>query len=296
MDDSLVEAYPHSHEFRRPPSGAPGWTAPQGATRRPASGAGPRALSGTVHGKWPGVSAQAWLREADLDRRPALTFGRARRIVVVTAHDDDLVGVGATLARAARTDIPVRLITATATGSHGGGVARVPRAVDPWAPERRRARLQAVAELGLPWPKYQSLGIPVGHLAERERSLGQRLRQLLRPGDLVLTTWWSDGNADHEATGRAVCQAAATHDIAVHGAAVWLWHWARPTNPVVPWSKVTVVWPTAQEQELKQAAMRTLRGALAGQDMPGPDDRILDPVRRRRAFALPEMFIAAGTR
>lgn len=296
MDDSLVQAFAQPHGVQNTPSTPTGSIYPtvgaSGTKRRPASGAGPRALSGTVYGKWPGVSAQAWLREAELDRRPPLSFGQARRIVVVAAHDDDLVGLGATLARAAHTSIPVRLITAT---SHGG-VTGMPTANDPAAEERRRARLQAVSDLGLPWPKYQSLGIPVGGLAERERSLTQRLRQLLRPGDLVLTTWWADGNLDHEATGRAVCQAADTHEVSVYGAAIWLWHWARPTNPVVPWSKVKVVWPTPEEQELKQAAMRTLRAAATERDVPGPDDRILDPVRRRRAFALPEMFVAASAR
>lgn len=252
--------------------GLPSWP------RRPL-GTGPRALSGTVHGKWPGVSAQAWAREGGLEQRPRADFGDARRLVVITAHDDDLVGVGATIQRATARGLPVRLVTVC---------DRLPEEV---ADPRRRARVQAVTELGVAWPKLQYLGVPDGRAGDHERTITESLRRLLRPSDLVVTTWWRDGHADHEVIGRASCVAAARHELTVWGALVWMWHWARPTNPIIPWSRIRVLWPTPAERHTKETALSIQRD---GRDHPGPDAPILAPVRFKRTQALPEAFVIAN--
>lgn len=244
-------------------------------------GTGPRALSGTAEGKWPGVSAQAWIREGQLADRPPADFGDARRVLVVTPHDDDLVGVGGLIQRATAADVPVRLVTICG------------RLADDANDARRRSRNQAITDLGIAWPKLQYLGLPSGRLYEHERALTEGLRRLVRPGDLVVTTWWLDGCRDHEVAGRAACVAAAPLDLPVWGAAVWLWHWARPTNPIIPWSRVRAHWLSREERTAKEAALRTQRD---GRVIGGPDDRILEPVRLKRSLNLPEMFMVGARR
>jgi LmbE family N-acetylglucosaminyl deacetylase len=79
------------------------------------------------------------------------------------------------------------------------------------------------------------LGLPDGAVATETPRLTEALSDLLRPDDLCLTPWRSDGHPDHDATGAATVAAAGVTGTPVLEYLVWTWHWASPDNPAVPW-------------------------------------------------------------
>ena len=99
------------------------------------------------------------------------------------------------------------------------------------------------------------LGLPDGRVARHVELLAYRLRLLLRPGDVVISTWRLDGHPDHDATGLAAAQACAAAGCRFVEAPVWMWHWAAPGDERVPWPRLhgVTLAPTAWSR--KQAAM-----------------------------------------
>nr|WP_158018574.1 PIG-L deacetylase family protein [Mycobacterium basiliense] len=180
-----------------------------------------------------GTSMREWLSAETL---PTLDLGECTRLVVVAPHpDDETLGLGATIAQLSASGIDVQLVSAS-----DGGAAR------PGAPAPARIRLEAVrrrelrraaAILGV--SSIISLSLPDGQLAEHEHRLTDRLTRLLEnvgPGTWCAATWRGDGHPDHEAVGRAADRACRRTGVVLLEYPVWMWHWAIPAEPVVPWS------------------------------------------------------------
>ncbi len=106
---------------------------------------------------------------------------------------------------------------------------------------------QATALLGVGEPLR--LGIPDGGVSAHEHELTTRLVGVLTatPGEAervwVLATWRGDGHPDHEATGRAAAEACSITGHRLIEYPVWMWHWARPADPAVPWNRIRVLTP-----------------------------------------------------
>jgi LmbE family N-acetylglucosaminyl deacetylase len=178
-----------------------------------------------------------------------------RRAVVVAPHpDDEVLAVGGLLTQLARSGCALLLVAVTdGTASHAGSrewpAARLAR-------ERPRESMEAWRRLGLERPDALRLGLPDGRVAKSRGRLVESLGKLLRPTDVVFTTWRCDGHPDHEATGQACVIAAervCAHFIEVP---VWAWHWARPGDARVPWHR-------ACRLSLDDETLRRKRDALA---------------------------------
>src|SRR5262249_61752420 len=50
-------------------------------------------------------------------------------------------------------------------------------------------------------------------------------------------TWSGDGHPDHEAVGRAAAVAVERTGATLLEYPVWMWHWASPDDPAVPWDR-----------------------------------------------------------
>ena len=72
---------------------------------------------------------------------------------------------------------------------------------------------------------------------------------------LLVAPWRGDGHGDHEAAGHAAAQLAAELNLPLLEYPVWLWHWATPDSPEVPWDQLTVLDLAGDEQTLKQSAL-----------------------------------------
>ncbi len=128
---------------------------------------------------------------------------------------------------------------------------------------RRDELAAAVERLGLPTPLF--LHIPDGEVTNHERDLTTSLGAVLArspAGAWCASTWRGDGHPDHEAAGRAAAAASKSLGAPFIEYPVWMWHWATPDDPVVPWHRVRRVPVTPAELAAKAAAMQCFPSQL----------------------------------
>jgi LmbE family N-acetylglucosaminyl deacetylase len=198
-----------------------------------------------------GTSVSTWRDAAPL---PGLHLADCRTLVIVGAHpDDETLGLGATAAQLAARGVDVRVVSAS-----DGGAAR-PDSSDHerWqlAGERQRELGAAARLLGIAEPI--TLGLPDGRLAEHEDTLSGLLADILGdpgPGTWCAATWRGDGHPDHEAVGRAAARASAAAGVPLLEFPIWMWHWAQPSDPAVPWDRAFSLVLEPQFISLKQVA------------------------------------------
>lgn len=72
------------------------------------------------------------------------------------------------------------------------------------------------------------------------------------PDDICLAPWDRDMHPDHEAAGRAARRAAPR---APYYYPIWMWHWASPADPRVPWGRALRVPLSPHAAAAKRAAI-----------------------------------------
>jgi LmbE family N-acetylglucosaminyl deacetylase len=148
---------------------------------------------------------------------------------VVAAHpDDEVLGAGGLLAQLARRHPMVMVWATDGEGSHPDSTVLRPREL---AQMRREESRRALVRLGVAPSATHRLGLPDSGLAGCRGDLDSALRRIIEPDDLVLCTWRADGHPDHEAVGQAVDSLAVDN----WQFPIWMWHWALPDDPRVPW-------------------------------------------------------------
>jgi LmbE family N-acetylglucosaminyl deacetylase len=185
---------------------------------------------------------------------PDAGLDRVASAVIVAAHpDDEVLGAGGLISLLAAAGARLRLVAATdGEGSHRGHA-------DPALLARRRIAetAAALAALGAERADVVRLGFPDTGLAGHEDLLTAALTGLTDGFDVCLAPWTGDLHPDHEAAGRAArraCPSTAFFPI-------WMWHWAVPGDPRVPWERaVRVALPP-----LAAAAKRSAIGCFASQ-------------------------------
>ncbi len=225
-----------------------------------------------------GTPEAAWRACGRFSRLPPLEPRLpAGRVVVVSPHpDDEVLGVGGTLAALAECGASFRLVAVT------DGEASHPRR----SAEMRRARpletASALEVLGLRPLETVRLGLPDGGVTDVE--VRSALHTLVGPGDLVLAPWSRDGHPDHDACGRAAEEAARQTGCGWYGYLVWAWHWATPAE--IPWERALRVDLSPQTAERKRRATRCFVTQLSG---PAP---ILPPTVLRRLTRVHEVLLS----
>jgi LmbE family N-acetylglucosaminyl deacetylase len=178
----------------------------------------------------PGTDEADWRAWAGLSQLPAADLTGWSRVLVLAAHpDDEVLGVGGTMALLAAAGTRLRLVSVT------DGEASHPGHPDPAALAARRTAetASALQALGAQDTEVIRLGFPDTRVAAREDTLAARLRDLAAGCDAVLAPWARDVHADHEAVGRAARRASPL----TFWYPVWTWHWAHPGDPRVPWDQ-----------------------------------------------------------
>lgn len=260
-----------------------------------------------------GTSESAWQAWPGLAGLPALAVDDVlpadARLVVVAPHPDDEVlacggllslhaGRGGRLLLLAVTDgesshpgssvwSPQRLADARWVERQHGlarllgrqpAAARSPPPVPPVPPDEQPSAV----------PPWIRLGLADGAVAAGAQRLEAELRRCLRPADRVVTTWRLDGHPDHEATGTAAARACASIGCRLVEAPVWMWHWATPGDPRVPWQRLHALALPAGLPERKRLAMAEHATQWAPRDT--GDGPVLGTAMRERLQRRVEYF------
>jgi LmbE family N-acetylglucosaminyl deacetylase len=220
----------------------------------------------------PGTAEAAWRDWPGLARLPALDVTTWASAVIIAAHpDDEVLGPGGIVAMLAAAGARVRVVAVTdGEASHGGRAD--PAALACRREAERRAALHA---LGAGETEIVRLGLPDAALDGRDTDIAAALDGLVTGFDACLAPWARDAHADHEAAGRAV--ARISHQLT--GSAwffpVWMWHWARPADPRVPWRHAARVALTPDAAARKQKAISRFASQL--EPWPGGAGPVLAP-------------------
>lgn len=204
------------------------------------------AAAGTDEAAW-----QRWLASRQLQAADVTRWSSA---VIVAAHpDDEVLGAGGILAMLAARGARIRLVTATdGEKSHPGAESA----------ELARTRIgesaAALRVLGAQHAEVVRLGLPDTGLGAREDELNERLAKQCQGFEVCLAPWENDAHADHEAAGRAACRA---HDHVLRYP-IWMWHWAAPADPGVPWDRAVSVPLPAAVTARKAAAISAFTSQL----------------------------------
>lgn len=183
----------------------------------------------------PGTMVAEWAADARLHDRPPLQLGRADEVVVVAAHpDDETLGAGGLIAHCHASRLPVRIICVT-----DGAASRFPEAR---IAETRAAELaEAIPQLA-PRASVTMLGFPDGETREHRAEIREALASALHdasPDAVIVAPWRGDGHRDHRIVGEVAVEVAGARRVLEYP--IWMWHWARPDHPDVPWERMAVL-------------------------------------------------------
>lgn len=224
----------------------------------------------------PGTHEDAWRAWPGLAQLPPGGLGSPGSVAVLAAHpDDEVLGAGGIVSLLASAGIRLRLVAVT------DGEASHPHLPDPAVLITRRCaeRAAALRKLGASTAEVIRLRLPDSRREAWEPELTTVVRQLVAGFDVCLAPWENDVHADHEAVGRAARQACPR----LFFYPVWMWHWARPGDPRVPWTQAIRIPLPSVTARRKRAAI----GCFASQLEKRADD--LGPV-------LEPAFVAHFTR
>ena len=206
-----------------------------------------------------GTPAPLWLAAFERKPLPPLDLAECRRLIVVAPHpDDETLGLGAMAAQLVASGVDVQVVSV----SDGGAAHPDATAADRLRMEatRKHELHRATGILGI--STIASLGLPDGELTDHEDRLAESLTEILEsagPGTWCAATWRGDGHPDHEAVGRAAATASTCTDVALLEYPIWMWHWAHPSDPAVPWDRAYSVPASTRTMDRKRLAAQCYR-------------------------------------
>ncbi|MBB4932770.1 LmbE family N-acetylglucosaminyl deacetylase [Lipingzhangella halophila] len=180
-----------------------------------------------------GTSESEWRTWPTLAELPTVELSGVRSVVVIAPHpDDEVLGFGGGLALLAGFGAQLRIVAVTeGEASHPNSTTLTRGEM---ARRREGERANALHHLGVDAEVVQ-LCLPDGAVATAEVEVATRLRALCVEFDLCVAPWRADLHPDHDAVGRAAHLACAAAATPLARYPVWMWHWARPGQPEVPW-------------------------------------------------------------
>ena len=184
------------------------------------------------------------------------------RLVVVAPHpDDEILVCGALIAMQAQAGGDLLIVYVTdGEGSHGRIGAAERRTL---AQTRRQESALGLAQLDATSAEIVRLEMIDGAVAASAGPVWVKLLQILRPGDVVVTTWMFDGHPDHEATARVVTRACTLVGCNAIEAPVWMWHWSQPQDARVPFDSLVGLPVSPRVVQAKQAALLCHKSQLS---------------------------------
>jgi LmbE family N-acetylglucosaminyl deacetylase len=202
-----------------------------------------------------GTPAATWAADARLRSLPPLGLDGMSRLVVVAAHaDDETLGAGGLIARAAARGIPIDVIVVT-DGSASHPESPTHSAED--VAQVRAAEVRAAVARLAPAAEVVVLGVPDREVKASRAEVESRLSDLIRDAtSVVAAPWRGDGHGDHREVGEAAASVAAAVGARFVEYPIWMWHWGTPDADAIPW-------PDLRALDLDEDAISRKRNALA---------------------------------
>ncbi|CAN5294263.1 PIG-L family deacetylase [soil metagenome] len=228
-----------------------------------------------------GTSEADWLASPRITQAPVITWGPPGRVLVVAPHpDDEVLGVGGSIACLSRSGHSIAIASVTDGEASHPSSPTVTRAV---MTERRTSeRRDALLRLGVGNAGVSRLRYPDGEVTRSISELADRLIALLSGVSLCLAPFERDGHPDHDASGRAASIACAATRARLLRYPVWAWHWARPEGEDFPWDRLRRVPLAPEVLAAKRAAICLYRSQILPLSARHGDEAILPPPVVRR--------------
>jgi len=189
--------------------------------------------AGTQEHEWHVWSGLSKVQPLDLSSR---SFPGSRLVVVAPHPDDEVLGCGGLIRMHQQRGGHVLLVAVTDGEASHAGTGQWMR--ESLAATRRAESVTGLARLADQPIEVMRLGLPDGAATQHTRSLEWSLEQILRPADVVASTWRRDGHPDHDAIGEVTAFTAQSIGCQLLEAPVWMWHWAHPADARVPWGRL----------------------------------------------------------
>lgn len=207
------------------------------------------------------VAPAAWASWLRAQASPLAETPVSRLVVVAPHPDDEVLMCGGLIQHHLSQGIDCHVIAVTdGEASHDSPGATAITALHDVRQRESRAGLDV---LGVDSREVTRLGLPDGAVLRHGEQLRGHVRRLLRPIDRVVTTWRLDGHPDHEATAEAVAAACGELGCELLEAPVWMWHWARPAQPGMPWHRLHACALSPASLTRKRQALDCHRSQLA---------------------------------
>lgn len=226
----------------------------------------PRQIAGA------GTPDAAWQAWQGLHHIPQIAAAElvtpGQRAIIVAPHpDDEVLACGGLLQMlAAQGTRTVVLAVTDGDASHPGSAIYPPAQLARLRARETEAALRTLIAPCYPAPQVIRARLPDGAVTDQAGALQSLLEQLLRPDDVVFTTWRQDGHPDHEACGHAAAMAARLCGAAMVELPVWTWHWAAPGDSRVPWRRARRLLLDGETLQRKRDAI----GCYSSQLQPDP--------------------------
>ena len=213
--------------------------------------------------------AQIWNSAPQLAQIPPIATASlvpaGARVVVIAPHPgDEVLACGGLLQLLSTLEHPLKLISITdGSASHPGSQVWPASRLSVVRPQESA---EALRRLGMPLHSLKWIrgGFCDNALAAREAQLSPFIARYLQPGDVVFTTWRDDGNADHDAVGRASAQACSQVGAQLYELPIRAWHWPARESAAIPWHRARKVrlnsWAVARKLHAAHASASQLMG------------------------------------
>lgn len=190
----------------------------------------------TFDGRAPGTASDTWTQDRRVRDLPALRRPAGRTVVVAAHPDDETLGAGGLLAELAAAGRPAEVVVVTdGAASHPGS----PTLGASELAARRADEVRRAVALLSPDSPVALLRHPDGAVREARAAVTDDLRRLLSLGEppgTIVAPWRGDGHRDHRVVGEICAELAEELGTRLVEYPLWLWHWADPEDPRVPWA------------------------------------------------------------
>lgn len=245
----------------------------------------------TFDGRAAGTPAATWAASPRLADLPGLALPLGRVAVLAAHPDDETLGAGGLLHRLARAGRHADVVVVTdGSGSHPGSAVLPPADL-----VRLRAREVADA-VALLQPGGQTpprlLGFRDGSVREDRDAITAALDAVLADDVTTLVVpWRGDGHRDHRVLGEIGAELAARRGARLLEYPLWLWHWADPDHPDVPWDRLRAL-PLDPVDVVARHRALAAHGTQISPASPAPEDAApLHAEHLRRADRDVDLFV-----